>query len=409
MEVRMIAGLIITLLAAVATLIVELVALALSYPVPAWFLVWVVLSGLVVFTRFRTVPQDERWAMTIFGKYSRTLYPGLNLTVRWLEKIATTRQAGKETVSIGPSGRTTKMLEEVGLMEKYKKTPKGVRSTRIYVRNFEITGTITADGVTIPVIQAQISNRLMTENENRKADPVSRLGPVFKNTFVLGASMREALMGLVDGVVRSVLGKHQIAYILEHPDEIKREIEDGLRIEMDLWGEHLIRLYMTEIIPTKDIQESLQKPFKEEMNAKAAKHEGEALAARAIGERDARIHQAEGEATSTRLVADAERDKRIAEAEGQKQAAIKESEGKTQVLKNLAQAFGFKEDGNFDQNLHTVQSAADFMTIEERLDAAKALGSGSGTVLISSPLIKEVREIIGSFRGGAESMDTNPS
>ena len=133
------------------------------------------------------------------------------------------------------------------------------------------------------------------------------------------------------------------------------------------------------------------------------------MAARAIGERDARIHQAEGEATSTRLVADAERDKRIAEAEGQKQAAIKESEGKTQVLKNLAQAFGFKEDGNFDQNLHTVQSAADFMTIEERLDAAKALGSGSGTVLISSPLIKEVREIIGSFRGGAESMDTNPS
>ncbi len=326
---------------------------------------------LVIFAEPNQVPQDERWVMTVFGKYFRTLSPGLQFTIRWIEKIATTRQAETETV---PTSTTevgqVELIKEVGIDERYKKTPKGIRSTRTYVRYFLIKNTITKDGVVIPEIQCQISNRMMAEGDETlpKDSPIPDY--VYRNTFVLGAPMGEALMGLVNGTVRSVIARYEFPEILDEPDSIKTEIEKGMREEMKLWGEHLNRLLIAEFVPPDDIQKSLQEPFK-------AKKTGEALVAtatqkalEATQEKKAKITSAEGE-----------KQKIILDAEAQKQREILEAESKAMPLQKVAKIFGWRKNGDPALKLRTSQSAADYMTIDDRTRAAVELGKGDGTVI----------------------------
>src|SRR6185295_4227977 len=96
-----------------------------SVDIPVWIGPVLSLLFLAAFIRPREVPEDQRWAMTIFQAYSRTLGPGLNFTIRGFEQIA----------------------------REGKNRRKGVRSTREFVRDIDVDGTITQDGVKIVTIE----------------------------------------------------------------------------------------------------------------------------------------------------------------------------------------------------------------------------------------------------------------
>lgn len=333
-----------------------------------WALVCTLIM-VVIFAEPNQVPQDERWVMTIFGKYFRTLDPGLQFTIRGIEKIATTRQAETETVSTSTAEvGQVELVREVGMDERYKKTPKGVRSTRTYVRYFKIKNTITKDGVIIPEIQCQISNRMMTESDKTTSEDGPITDYAYRNTFVLGAPMREALMGLVNGIVRSVIGKNEIQDILDGPNPIKEEIELEMQKEMELWGEHLNWLLIAEFIPPKEIQDALQEPFKAKKTGEAEVATATQKALAAVQEKNAKITNAEGE-----------KEKIILDAEAQKQKEILETQSKSEPLGKVAKIFGWRRGGDPVLNLQASQAAAEYMTSDDRIAAALEMGKSPST------------------------------
>ena len=110
----------------------------------------------------------------------------------------------------------------------------------------------------------------------------------------------------------------------------------------DPWGIKVNRVEVKNIIPTRDIQEAMEKQM------------------RAERERREKILQAEGEKKSSILIAEGEKESAILRAEAKKEAQIKEAEGKADALLKLktAEAEGIKilKDSAPDQKIITLKS-----------------------------------------------------
>ena len=50
-------------------------------------LIFVILVALILFSTVKTVPQGYNWTIERFGRYTRTLMPGLNLVVPFVDRI----------------------------------------------------------------------------------------------------------------------------------------------------------------------------------------------------------------------------------------------------------------------------------------------------------------------------------
>ena len=73
---------------------------------PSPFLIFViavfVLALIIVYSGVKTVPQAEEWTIERFGRYMRTLTPGLNLIVPFVDRIGA-KLSMRETVIEVPS------------------------------------------------------------------------------------------------------------------------------------------------------------------------------------------------------------------------------------------------------------------------------------------------------------------
>lgn len=99
----------------------------------------------------------------------------------------------------------------------------------------------------------------------------------------------------------------------------------------DPWGVKVNRVEVKNILPPKDIQESMEKQMRAERERREA-------ILKAEGEKKAAILIAEGEKESTILRADAEKEAKIREAQGEAEAIIKIQEATAQGLKLLKDA-----------------------------------------------------------------------
>lgn len=50
-------------------------------------LIFVILVALILFSTVKTVPQGHNWTIERFGRYTRTLMPGLNLVMPFVDRI----------------------------------------------------------------------------------------------------------------------------------------------------------------------------------------------------------------------------------------------------------------------------------------------------------------------------------
>ena len=99
----------------------------------------------------------------------------------------------------------------------------------------------------------------------------------------------------------------------------------------DPWGVKVNRVEVKNILPPRDIQESMEKQMRAERERREA-------ILKAEGEKKAAILIAEGEKESTILRADAEKEAKIRAAEGEAAAIIKIQEATAQGLKLLKTA-----------------------------------------------------------------------
>lgn len=226
----------------------------------------------------RIVPQSVAYVVERLGAYHRTMQTGLNYVVPFFERMA----------------------NKVSLKE--------------IVKDFAPQPVITKDNVTMQidtVVYFQITDpKLYTYGVE---NPVS------------------AIENLTATTLRNIIGELELDETLTSRDVINTKMRSILDEATDPWGVKVNRVEVKNIIPPRDIQESMEKQMRAERERREA-------ILKAEGEKKAAILIAEGDKESTILRADAEKEAKIRAAEGEAEAIIKIQEATAQGLKLLKTA-----------------------------------------------------------------------
>ena len=123
-----------------------------------------------------------------------------------------------------------------------------------------------------------------------------------------------AIENLTATTLRNIIGDIELDETLTSRDIINTQITSILDQATDRWGIKVNRVEVKNIVPPREIQDSMEKQMKAER------------------ERREKILQAEGEKRSQILVAEGEKDSKILRAEAEKIAAIKQAEAEQQAV-----------------------------------------------------------------------------
>ena len=129
-----------------------------------------------------------------------------------------------------------------------------------------------------------------------------------------------AIENLTATTLRNIIGDLELDQTLTSRDHINTKMRALLDEATDPWGIKVNRVELKNIMPPRDIQESMEKQM------------------RAERERRESILQAEGQKQSQILVAEGEKQAAILQAEGAKQAKILEAEAEAQAILKVQQA-----------------------------------------------------------------------
>ena len=235
-------------------------------------LVVIFISGIKI------IPQSKAYVVERLGAYHRTLQTGLHYVIPFIERVA----------------------NNVNLKE--------------IVKDFPPQPVITKDNVTM-----QIDTVVYFQITDPKLYTYGVENPV------------NAIENLTATTLRNIIGELELDETLTSRDVINTKMRSILDDATDPWGVKVNRVEVKNILPPRDIQESMEKQMRAERERREA-------ILKAEGEKKAAILIAEGEKESTILRADAEKEAKIRAAEGEAEAIIKIQEATAQGLKLLKTA-----------------------------------------------------------------------
>ena len=125
-----------------------------------------------------------------------------------------------------------------------------------------------------------------------------------------------AIENLTATTLRNIIGDLELDATLTSRDTINSKITEVLDDATDAWGIKINRVELKNIMPPREIQDSMEKQMK-------ADRERREMILQAEGEKKAAILVAEGEKESAILRADAIKESKIREAEGEAAAILK--------------------------------------------------------------------------------------
>lgn len=129
-----------------------------------------------------------------------------------------------------------------------------------------------------------------------------------------------AIENLSATTLRNIIGEMELDRTLTSRDIINAKIRTVLDEATDAWGIKVNRVELKNIIPPREIQESMEKQMKAER------------------ERRAKILTAEGEKSSAILVAEGEKESTILRADAAKEAKIRQAQGEAEAITLVQQA-----------------------------------------------------------------------
>ena len=140
-----------------------------------------------------------------------------------------------------------------------------------------------------------------------------------------------AIENLTATTLRNIIGDLELDQSLTSRDHINTQMRSILDEATDPWGIKVNRVELKNIIPPRDIQDSMEKQMRAERERREAILQAE-------GKKQSQILVAEGEKQSAILRADAEKQAAVLRAEGQKQARILEAEAEAEAILKVQQA-----------------------------------------------------------------------
>ncbi len=140
-----------------------------------------------------------------------------------------------------------------------------------------------------------------------------------------------AIENLTATTLRNIIGDLELDQSLTSRDHINTQMRSILDEATDPWGIKVNRVELKNIMPPRDIQESMEKQMRAERERREAILQAE-------GTKQSQILVAEGEKQSAILRADAEKQAAILRAEGEKEARIMAAEAEAAAILKVQQA-----------------------------------------------------------------------
>jgi regulator of protease activity HflC (stomatin/prohibitin superfamily) len=152
-----------------------------------------------------------------------------------------------------------------------------------------------------------------------------------------------AAQGIATTTLRSVIGGILLDGVLSEREKINTALRARLDEVTERWGVKVTNVEIREIVPPRDVQDSMNRQLTAERTRRAVVTES-------TGTREAAINVAQGEKQSNILKAEGEKQSAILRAEGEKQAQLLRAEGYQKALEAIYAAAK-----DIDQNTMTLQ------------------------------------------------------
>lgn len=152
-----------------------------------------------------------------------------------------------------------------------------------------------------------------------------------------------AAQGIATTTLRSVIGGILLDGVLSEREKINTALRARLDEVTERWGVKVTNVEIREIVPPRDVQDSMNRQLTAERTRRAVVTES-------TGTREAAINVAQGEKQSNILKAEGEKQAAILRAEGEKQAQLLRAEGYQKALQAI-----FAAAKDIDQKTMTLQ------------------------------------------------------
>ena len=281
----------------------------------------IIILIILVISNIKIVPQAYAYIVERLGAYNATWSTGLHFKIPIIDRVA----------------------KKISLKE--------------IVADFPPQPVITKDNVTM-----QIDTVIFLQVTDPKL-----------YTYGVDNPMR-AIENLTATTLRNIIGDLELDQTLTSRDIINSKMRSILDEATDAWGIKINRVELKNIMPPKEIQDSMEKQMKAER------------------ERREKILQAEGEKRSAVLVAEGEKEAAILRAEAEKEAAIKKAEGEAEAILKVQQA-----EAEAIKMLNAAGPGAAVIAIKS-LESLQKIADGKSTKIIIPSEIQGLAGLATSFK-----------
>ena len=287
----------------------------------------ILLAIMAVWSTVKVVPQGANWTVENFGRYTRTLTPGLHILVPVMERIGARMNMKEQLIDIP--------------------------SQDIITRD---NAMVKVDGVTFYQVLNAAKSAYEIDN------------------------LEGAMVNLTMTNIRTVMGSMDLDELLSNRDQINARLLHVVDAATEAWGIKVTRIEIKDIAPPRDIVDSMARQMKAERDKRAQILEAE-------GHRQAAILKAEGEKQGAVLEAEGRKEAAFRDAEARERAAQAEAEATRVVSEAIAngnvQAINYFVANNYMKALEAIARSPNQKILMMPLEASSIIGSLTGIAEIA--------------------------